>query len=95
MIDGENTNVIDSGKTAVYFTIERDTVLNDPITSSLAEQPGTIRTWYGNDTRVIMRPCNGTLSFVLIHPSNETLLGRKSRARSDRVLYLTISRREQ
>jgi len=84
VIDRENTNVIDTGKMAVYFTIQRDTVLNDPITSSLAEKPGTIRTWYGKDSRVIMRPCNGTLSFVLVHPSNETLLRRKSRAGSDR-----------
>jgi len=62
---------------AVYFAIDRDAVLNDPITSGLAEQRDTIRVWYGNDRKAIMRPCNDLLSFVLVFPSNETLLKRR------------------
>jgi len=77
VIDGGDTNLIETGKMAIYIAMDRDAVLNDPITRQLIDQPGIIRVWHGNDRRAIMRHCSGTISFVLVFPGNEALFKRK------------------
>ncbi len=47
---------------------------SDPATAHLVGPADTLTSWFGDDRRVIMYPCNDNqwLNFVCIHPDTET-----------------------
>ncbi len=46
----------------------------NPETAPLVDPSDTLTTWFGDDRRVVMYPCNDNewLNFVCIHPDTES-----------------------
>ncbi|SPO04340.1 related to salicylate 1-monooxygenase [Cephalotrichum gorgonifer] len=62
------------------FRVSRQVAVDDPTTKRYAERKGQIITWYGQDRRVVMYPCdaNRQLSFVCIYPKENGETGDPS-----------------
>ncbi|KAE8346126.1 hypothetical protein BDV24DRAFT_158923 [Aspergillus arachidicola] len=66
-----------SGKNAFRFMVNRQDILDDPDTASLAKLSGSVDMWHNADSKVVIYPCvnNTVLNFVCIHPDHLTNAG--------------------
>jgi len=65
---------VSTGKAAFRFMIPRKAVEADPVTAPIAKHKNALMTWYADDRRIVMYPCNNNqlLNFVCFHPETES-----------------------
>ncbi|KAF8241731.1 FAD/NAD(P)-binding domain-containing protein [Wilcoxina mikolae CBS 423.85] len=70
----EDTTPFLSGKSAYRFLVPKALVREDPQTAHLAEKPGELLIWTGEDRRIVVYSThyNELMNFVCIHPDRDT-----------------------
>ena len=70
----EDIKPFSSGKNAFRFLITRQQALDDPETSSIAQDMGAVDMWDSEERRVVIYPCdnNNLLNFICLHPETDT-----------------------
>lgn len=63
-----------SGKSAFRFLVPHDKIRAVPEAEPFTRKEGIMNMWIGNNTRLIMYPCNNNtmMNFVAIHPTEES-----------------------
>ncbi len=66
--------LLPTGKAAFRFVLPKAVARTDPVTAPVVGLSDTLITWFADDRRVVMYPCNDNewLNFVCIHPDTES-----------------------
>ena len=70
----KKTPLLPTGKAAFRFVMPKSMARTDPATAPLIDPNDALFTWFADDRRVVMYPCNDNewLNFVCIHPDTES-----------------------